>query len=377
MIQPAASSARVDNSHMRALLLAPAFAVSLFAQAQLDWHDIKSLELRGQGWKDTKSPFDRLPAKAEGVVRQPVWNLSLDSTGLYVAFTTDAKQIRARWTLRKEKLALPHMPATGVSGLDLYSRWNGQWMWLANGRPEKQTNEQDMVSNYSGPAREYMLYLPLYNGITSLEIGVPQGASITPLPAPQSKPVVFYGTSILQGGCASRPGMAYPSIVGRMLNWPTINLGFSGNGQSEPEVAKLLAELDPAAYVLDSLPNLDAAKVRERVEPFIKTLRATHPTTPILLVENVVYTNSEFVPAREQNYKDKNAALSEIFVKLRDAGDKNLYYIPGGDLLGTDGEGTVDGAHPSDLGFLRMAEQISPYVRRVLPYPRGFFNRAN
>lgn len=349
-------------------------ALPLFAQPALRWHDIRTLGVQGQGWKDTKHPFDRLPAKAEGVVRGPVWSLSQDSTGFFVRFNSAASDIRARWTVRRERLALPHMPATGVSGLDLYVRHNGRWRWLANGRPEKKTNEQAMVSNWTGGEREYILYLPLYNGVESVELGVPEGAELKPVEE-RRKPVVFYGTSILQGGCASRPGMAYPSIVGRMLDWPTINLGFSGNGKSEPEMASLMADLDPAAYVLDSLPNLQPDEVAQRVEPFIRTLRKARPDTPIILVENVVYTNAEMVASRA-SYKDKNAHLTAIYEKLRKEGDRKLYYVAGGSLLGTDGEGTVDGVHPTDLGFLRMAEAVAPVLRPTLPYPTRYRFRA-
>lgn len=354
---------------MRLLIHIALLALPLAAQPALRWHDIRTLGLQGQGWKDTRHPFDRLPAKAESLVRAPVWNLSHDSAGIFVRFRSAAPDIHARWTLRKERLALPHMPATGVSGLDLYVRHRGGWRWLANGRPEKQTNEQALVTHWSGGEREYLLYLPLYNGVESVELGIPESASLTPVPDTR-KPIVFYGTSILQGGCASRPGMAYPAIIGRILDWPTINLGFSGNGKSEPEIASLLAELDPAAFVLDSLPNLQPAEVAERVEPFIRTIRQARPTTPIVLVENVVYTNSELVPARA-SFHEKNALLTDIYDKLRRAGDRNLYLVPAGSLLGTDGEGAVDGVHPTDLGFLRMAEAIAPTLRRTLSLPRS------
>lgn len=160
--------------------------------------------------------------------------------------------------------------------------------------------------------------------------------------------------------------MAYPSIVGRMIDWPTINLGFSGNGKSEPEVAQLLAELDPSVYVLDSLPNLDVAEVRERVEPFVKTLRAAHPTTPIILVENVTYTNSAFVESRQAKVTGANELLRKLYDKMRAAGDSNVYYVPTSRLLGADGEDTVDGTHPTDLGFQRMAQGIAPVVREAL-----------
>jgi lysophospholipase L1-like esterase len=336
--------------------------------APIAWQDVRQFGVEGQGWTETKEPFDRYPARAEKLVRPPVWSLSRDSAGLSVRFSTDATTIRVRWSLRNPALALPHMPATGVSGLDLYVLQEGRWRWLANGRPEKPSNEQALVEKWTGGKRDYLLYFPLYNGVRSVEIGVPTGARIERGAAwPVGvRPVVFYGTSILQGGCASRPGMAYPSIVGRMLDRPTINLGFSGNGRSEPEVAGLLAELNPAAYVLDSLPNLGAEQVRQRVEPFIARLRQAHPTTPIVLVENIIYTNADFVEERRKNYSEKNAALRSIFLKLRKAGDRKLYYVPATNLLGADGEATVDGTHPTDLGFLRMAETIAPVLRRAL-----------
>jgi lysophospholipase L1-like esterase len=151
-----------------------------------------------------------------------------------------------------------------------------------------------------------------------------------------------------------------------MLDWPTINLGFSGNALSEPEVAQLLVELDPVVYVYDSLPNLSLTFVKERTEPFLRTLRKAHPNTPIVLVENVIYTNSEVLPSRGVSAREKNAVLKSIFDKLKAEGDKKLYYVPADNLLGTDGEGTVDGTHPTDLGFLRMAETIAPAIRPLL-----------
>ncbi|MBK9170657.1 MAG: DUF1080 domain-containing protein [Bryobacterales bacterium] len=358
------------------LLLA---ATALLAQTDMPparWHNVRTLSVEGQGWSQTKHPFDRLPAKAHGVVRDPVWNLSEDSTGFSARFVTNAEWIRARWTVRKSRLALPHMPSTGVSGLDLYARSGGAWHWAGAGRPgSAKENDAFLARGLDGELREYQIYLPLYNGIESLEIGVPEGATFERAPPRPSgqKPVVFYGTSILQGGCASRPGMAYPSIIGRRLDWPTINLGFSGNGKTEPEMAALLAELDPAVYVLDSLPNLSPEETAERMEPFVRKLRKARARTPIVLVENVMYTDGLFVESRRQRYTESNKILERLYAKLKAAGDANLYYVPAGGLLGDDGEGTVDGAHPTDLGFLRMAEVIgqtvAPLVRPGMTFP--------
>jgi lysophospholipase L1-like esterase len=215
-------------------------------------------------------------------------------------------------------------------------------------------------------AREYALYLPLYNGTRQLQIGVPAGAELEPAPQEQQKPICVYGTSIVQGGCASRPGLAYPAIVGRMLNRATINLGFSGNGQAEPEVAALLAELDPAVYVLDCLPNLQGPQVLERLGPLVEIIRAARPGTPVILLENIVYQDAWLKAARLERQESSNAALQTVFRQLQEAGVTGLHYVQGEALLGDDGEGTVDGTHPNDLGFMRMAEALAPVVRPLL-----------
>jgi lysophospholipase L1-like esterase len=245
----------------------------------------------------------------------------------------------------------------------------GKWHWLGSGRPDKfPTNDKTLVKNLSATSREYLLYLPLYNGIEELNLGVASIASFAPaVPWPPSvKPMAFYGTSILQGGCASRPGMAYPAILARRLDLPHINLGFSGNALSEPEVAHLLAELDPSVFVIDPLPNMTDKTVATRIEPFVKILREAHPRTPIVLVENVPYPDGDFVQPRHDRYANSNARLREAYNRLVKAGNKNLLYVPAKKLLGDDGEATVDGTHATDLGFTRMADAIEPTLRRAL-----------
>lgn len=335
---------------------------------KLRWHDARTLTLEGKGWLETKSFYDRLPSRAEKIVRAAVWNLSRDSSGMGVRFVTDATTISARWVLRKELLAMPHMAASGVSGVDLYVREQGKWRWIGAGRPKQfPTNEAVVLKTAPSKTREYILYFPLYNGLNSVEIGVPNDAKFEAAPSrPEKKPIVIYGTSILQGACASRPGMAYPAILGRRLDWPTINLGFSGNAWSEPEVAQLLAELDPAIYVLDPLPNMDSSGVEKRMESFIKILRQAHPPTPIVLVENLEYPDGLLVETRRDKYTKSNAALREIYRRLKKSGEKNLHYISAENLIGNDGDATVDGTHPNELGFERMADKIEPVLRKLL-----------
>ena len=326
------------------------------------WYDGRLLLLEGKGWENTESYYDRLPAAAKDKVRPPVWDLSHDSAGMCLRFVTEATSIKIRWTLRKKNLAMPHMPATGVSGIDLYRRTdNRRWTFVQNGRPTSVSNE---ASFRVAPGTECMLYLPLYNGVESIQIGVPKDKALSKpaeSPGQQNKPIVFYGTSITQGGCASRPGMACTAIVRRQLDVPIINLGFSGNGKMEPEMADLLAELDPAVYVLDCLWNMHPAEVSERVGPFVRKLRAARPGTPILLVEDSSVSNT--TPT------EKGTILRRIYEDLKAEGITNLHFLSNRDMLGTDGDGTVDGCHPNDVGMMRQATVFSQSLATILGIP--------
>lgn len=335
----------------------------------IHWYDVRVLGIEGQGWSDTKAPFDRLPAKAEKTARPPVWGLSRHSTGLCVRFVTDARTIHARWTVTSKNLAMPHMPATGVSGLDLYIKTEGKWRWAANGRPTAESTTAQLASGLPAGEKECLLYLPLYNGVSSVEIGLPKGSSLKkadPYPADRRAPVVFYGTSITQGGCASRPGMVHTSILGRRFDRPMINLGFSGSGTLDLDIAALMGELDAAVYVLDCLPNLSPAQVAERTEPFVRALRKAKPDTPILLVEDRSYANASVLPALAKRNADSRAALKKAFDALVAGGDKHMFYLAGDKLIGDDGEGTVDGSHPTDLGFMRQADAFAEALGSLL-----------
>ncbi len=335
------------------------------------WYDLRLLPIEGQGWTETKADYDRLPARAEGKIRKAVWDLSRHSAGMAVRFVTDATAIHARWALTSPRLAMPHMAATGVSGLDLYVRdATGQWRWLACAQPTKQTNRVNLVSDIPSGERTYMLYLPLYNGVSSVEIGIPEGsflAAARPRPEVLRKPIVFYGTSITHGACASRPGMVHTAILGRRFNRPVINLGFSGNGRLETEVVEFIAEIDAAVYVIDCLPNLSAEQVTARTGPCVEILRAAHPDTPILLVEDRSYANAHLLTGKRERNETSRRALRKVYEELKAAGDKHLHYLQGEHLLGDDSEGTVDSSHPTDLGFMRQASAFAEVLGPILP----------
>ncbi|MFZ5515178.1 MAG: SGNH/GDSL hydrolase family protein [Candidatus Zhuqueibacterota bacterium] len=362
------NATRVPAQEPRLVNILPAQRDSM-----LSWYDAHDFTVLGRGWDEPQRNFERLPAEAETLVTEAVWRLSHHTSGLYVQFATNATEIHVRWTLLHNSLAMPHMPATGVSGIDLYTQSaDGTWRWLGNGRPSGfPVNKARLVQNLPPASRRMMLYLPLYNGVSSVEIGLPQQASVWAFIAtnpPHRKPIVFYGTSITQGGCASRPGMSATSILGRRLDAPIINLGFSGAGKMEPALAELLGEIDAALYVIDCLPNMDVQLIQERVEPFIETLRRARAETPILLVEGRAFQNAHELPETATKIKSQWLALRTAYENLTGKGIQNLHYAYGQNQLGDDGEATVDGSHPTDLGFMRQADFFEPMLRAILNY---------
>jgi lysophospholipase L1-like esterase len=331
---------------------------------ELKWTDALDIGVEGRGWKDTLSPYDRLPGKARGVVPQAVWDLGRSATGMCVHFRTDARQIHARWRLQDAALGEDNFSVCGFSGLDLYGDDRGVLRWVGTGRNvEGQDPEVCVVDGLDGVERAYRLYLPLRNPVLELEIGVPAQAAFSGIPPRGDLPLVVYGTSIVHGAYASRPGLLYTAILGRRLDVPVINLGFSGSAKMEIELAELLAELDARAYVVDALPNMDLNLVNERTEAFVRRLRALRPQTPIVLVEDFPRTNCWIKPALRKAEEEKCRRFREIFEGLVGEGLGGLHYVEGRALLGTDHEGTLDGCHPNDVGYMRMADAMEPVLR--------------
>ncbi|MCB1206714.1 MAG: SGNH/GDSL hydrolase family protein [Verrucomicrobiae bacterium] len=352
---------------LAALLFLPTLKGSEPPAPEIVWHDVADWGVEGQGWapEDLKARYDRLPAKAEGVVRPPVWSLSRHSAGLLCRFNTDATTLMVRHTVGSDNVAMPHMPATGVSGVDLYALDGGKWKWVEVSRP-KSAETTHTVTGLDPGMRTWMAYLPLYNSTVKIEIGVPKGAVFQRIAPRKEKPVVFYGTSITHGASASRPGMPHPAILGRRLNKPVINLGFSGNGKMEPEVGALLTEIDAAVYVIDCLPNMVEAEVAERAEPLIRQLREARPDTPIVMVEDRTYANTWIMKAKRERHAGSRSAFVRAYDSLVKSGVKGLYYVEGEALLGDDTDGTTDGSHPNDLGFMRQADVLEPVLRKAL-----------
>lgn len=360
---------------LRKILLPLLAVVCLQARAirtaDLVWHAADTLPLYG-----TLAPADdvryiRIPSAVADSMRSEMADLARNTAGMYLRFASDASAIGARWKATK-KFNMNHMTAAGIRGLDLYTRLDdGSWTTVSSARPSFGSHNTTamVITDMEPRMREYMLYLPLYDGVDSIYIGVDSAAAVVRPVADsprRDKPIIMYGTSILQGGCASRPGMAHTSILSRMLDRQVINLGFSGNGRLDPEIARVIAGADPSVVVIDALPNLKAEQITERLPEFVSIIRSAHPATPIVLVESPIFPLMRFNMETLGTITDKNKVLRKEYDKLIAAGDKNLYYFEGADVLGDTVEGTVDNYHFTDLGFTVFANHLYPLLKKLL-----------
>ena len=339
------------------------------AYAQVVYHDASNFPLLGKAAEATGTRYERFPDSLKNISRAPLWSLSRNSAGMAIRFRSNSTQIAAKWeTLGNNHMN--HMTDVGVKGLDLYClQKDGKWRFVNSGRPTGKTTQATIVANMQPEEREFMLYLPLYDGLVSLSIGVDSLSSITQpvIDSPvRKKPVAFYGTSILQGGCANRPGMAHTSIISRRLNRECINLGFSGNALLDLEVAKILAEVDAGVFVLDFVPNASVEQMKERMETFYQIIRQKHPDTPVIFIEDPIFTHALFDQRIAREVQRKNETLNTIFDALKKKGEKNIFLIHSDKMLGEDGEATVDGIHFTDLGMMRYADLVCPVIQKHL-----------
>ena len=349
-----------------ALALLPVLAFGQKAN-ELKYVDAQELMLINQGFDNTEMPYSRLPEDMKPVTRKAVWDLGLNSAGLAVRFSTDSKTLGARWTLLNN-FGMNHMAKSGVCGIDFYALTEkGKWIFVGTAIPSGKESEKVVLRNMDGRMRDYMAYLPLYDGVTKVEFGV-DSAAVIELPhnalltKGTGKPIVFYGTSITQGGCASRPGMVYTSIISRELGKECINLGFSGNARMDKALVESISRIDAEQYVIDCLPNCTTQTLKDSAYFFMTTLAKAHPDVPIYMVENVDYKYGALDQKTAGDTVEKNAYWHELYKKLRKEGCRNLVYIPEKDLSG-DSECTVDGTHRTDLGFWVMAQGFLKYIK--------------
>ncbi len=339
----------------------------------LKWFDPTQPPFRlvGFPWFAKDKTYRRLPLKPSETLRDPVDRLANCTAGGQISFQSNSSRIVLRAQLAGPG-TMYHMAVTGMCGFDLYIGSGKDQFFLSVSKFKFQDvkYESELFKATNAEWRTFTINFPLYQGVQEVLIGLePQAQLKAPPEHALDGPIVIYGTSITQGGCASRPGMAYPNILSRALNLEVVNLGFSGNGRGEPEVAKLLTEIEkPALLVLDYHANCGGPEqLRETLPEFVRILRSTFQTVPILVVSVIDMPRNTIDPVAKQRTVECTE-IQETFVnEARVAGDHHIHFLNGMTLLGADfDECTVDGVHPTDLGFLKMARSMEPVIRNIL-----------
>ena len=337
---------------------------------EIVYQDASAFPVYGKAYEDAGPRYRRFPESLHGVVRDTLWGLSCNSAGLYIRFRTNAPEIHAKWT--NTGYTMPHMTLCGVGGLDLYPYLGEEWRFVGSAFDWNDTNitehHRKVVGHMEPQMREYMLYLSLYDEVKSLELGVPQGYTIEQpvIASPRNDaPIVMYGTSILQGGCASRPGMAHTNILARRFDRTVINLGFSGNAFLDLDVARLMAKVEsPAVFVLDYVPNASANRIRDNGEKFFRILRDSHPNVPVIFVEEPQFAHGVVNQSTAEEVRSRNEAQSALFQSLLSAGETNIYYVHSQNM--NTSEDFVDGVHFTDLGMTHYADCLTPILKEAL-----------
>ena len=365
-----------------AALLIMLHLIPVATHAAEKWYNPEEAGFRvvqGQAFygQERENFYNRFPAKAKGTVRDAVWALSLRTAGESIVFTTDADKITVRYQVSRSH-AMPHMPATGVTGVDLYTYdRDGKEVYLSGKYQFKDTvsfTYTPINIEKKPKSHRYTLYLPLYNDVKWMEIGVEDGAEFRFEPVVPAKPIVAYGTSICQGACASRPAMAWTNILQRRLGHEVVNMGFSGNAFMENEVIDLLAEIDAKVYILDAMPNICGFKepeaIRDTVLNAVRRLRAARPETPILIADHAGYPNSLANPDAKRKQNNALQMQKAAYQILVDEGVKGLYYLSY-DEIGMHQDVTVEGVHMSDYGMVTYADAYEKKLREILYEPVG------
>ncbi len=306
--------------------------------------------------------FLRMPNDIAKNVNPGVEILNTNTSGGRIRFKTNSEYVAIK-VISNTTGFMPHMALSGSSGFDLYTKDNNGYTYFATFMPS--FSFDDFTNNHGYESiihfsdrkmRDLTINFPLYNEVLNLYIGLEDNAALERgEPYKTEKPVVFYGSSITQGGCASRPGNAYANILSRKYDFDFINLGFSGSGMGEPAIAEYIAELDMSAFIYDydyNAPN--AEHLKKTHKPMFDTIRKAHPNIPIIIMSMPKLSLSESCIHRKE-------IIKETYDIAKSGGDKNVYFIPGDEIFKIFGNDscTVDGCHPNDLGFMCMAEAVS------------------
>ncbi|MCF6297643.1 MAG: SGNH/GDSL hydrolase family protein [Flavobacteriaceae bacterium] len=351
--------------------LDPAMAIKKSKANNVTWLDVREdpFNLVGFEWIKQDNVFRRLPLNPDWKIREEVNHLANQTAGGQLRFKTNSNKIFLKVELA-ERSGMYHMPATGQSGFDLYVKENEIQRYLETTRFPHDTiqYQQEFKVGETNKMQEFIFNFPLYNGVKSVSIGVEKNSLIEkPSSFTQSGKIVIYGTSITQGGCVSRPGMVYSNILSRKLDTEFVNLGFSGNGRGEPELANIINQISGMKLIiLDYEANANKT-IQKTIYPFVDILRKKYPKIPILIMSKTRYARAIDGSDAYKTLISNRDFQKKLVVERKNNGDSNIYFLDGSTVLGEDYyECTVDGSHPSDLGSYRIAQALLKKIKEIV-----------
>jgi len=326
-------------------------------------------QLIGFEWIKQENIYRRLPAHPQWELSKGVEGLANHTAGGEVRFKTDSKRILIKVELR-EKSGMYHMPSTGQSGFDLYMDSDGENRYIKTSRFSVDSTrfKVELFNTDKKEMRSFTLNFPLYNGVNSLEIGFDKGAAVeAPNPFKMKGKFVIYGTSITQGGCVCRPGMAYSNIMSRKLDVQFVNLGFSGSGKGEPALAHLINQISDVRFIILDYEANASSTIKNTLENFVDILREKNPETPILIMSKIRYARERKGTENYERLISNRNFQQNLVKKKKEAGDNYIFFLDGSKVLGNQYyECAVDGVHPSDLGSQIIANELTKKIREIL-----------
>jgi hypothetical protein len=350
-----------------ALLLAVSTSVVAQEKQPLKFVDATTLNICGHTLPTEKSPYFRFDCEPYNVNNSYIELYSRYSTGLYVMFRTNSSQIAATWENVPRRVG-DNMTAITQLGLDLYIKHEGRWVFCQSGRVSTDTTKskrtKTIVKNLADGEKEFMLYLPLWCELKSLEIGVDEDATIEPIPSPYKYKVINYGTSITHGASASRPGLTWSARMSRNMGVDFLNVGFSGNGKMQREIVPLLCKVECDALLCYCFGNPSAKEIEERVDYFVDELVKAHPGKPIIFIRPLHNELEYFDMVKREQLVHKLSVINRKIAEIKKR-HKDVYYLDEPFPHGDDFEGSVDKSHLNDLGFDRVIKTYQPQIAKI------------